>query len=94
MHASTLRHIHSDNKVTLDLTLLSCKDNVQEMKKGTAKAIRVQVPGWKCPKCGSTSVATGNRPPRRCVNRATCGVLFHNHHDDKPAVPPRGKPIP
>jgi len=73
---------NNSGNVTLDLTRMSSCDSIvkQSGQKGTARALKVKVPAWKCPQCGAV-MGVGDKkgtPPRRCSNRKTCGVLFHN----------------
>lgn len=48
------------------------------MKKGTAKAVLIEVPAWKCSICGTAMpLVRGEKPPVRCSNRKECGAVFH-----------------
>lgn len=82
IHSGNMHQENSESNVTLDLTRMSGGDSIVSKagERGAARAIKVKVPAWKCPKCG-TVMGVGDKKgsaPQRCSNRKACGVLFHN----------------
>lgn len=48
-------------------------------KPNAAHAVKTMAAVWQCSKCGTIMPLNDpTKPPKRCSNRETCGVMFFN----------------
>lgn len=79
--------LYRTGNITVGLTTVSRPPIMalegKRMKKSRGRVpIQATVAVWKCPRCGQIMPLTDlSKPPKRCSNRATCGVMFSERKD-------------